>query len=298
MKFFQRALSFLLAGAVAGLVCEAASLGRHVGGKLDRRQAPNLVYPGNEAVMTGSFNVTSFIVPIPIQKAAELSGNYPLLPHNLPSSVIPYGHHPLLVQFGYFYDLRQDAVVSIHVEQLSASSWYIPFVDRTGTGTPFSRSVMTFQDQLVPVLVSTVTELVSNSLATFDPPHAAYKEQGGWLSATVRQGLVILGVGVDTPVFTASFKRVQSSPISESVWRSIIEQPYFTSDLTAVTGTCNGVQYLYNYPNANPDFVRGTLQLVNPKTNDRYSFDTANGYTAATQWIADPNLGRPCTDYV
>ncbi|SPO37638.1 uncharacterized protein PSFLO_03113 [Pseudozyma flocculosa] len=274
-----------VAVAVLATVCSAASLPRlPVEAALDRRQGPNLVYPGNEAVQTGAFNLTAFIVPIPTADAAKLAGPFPLLPHGLPSSVVPAGMHPLMVHVGYFSDLRQDVVglLPIRIDRLRAASFYIPFVDRIGTGRPFARSVVTLQDELVPVIVSRLTGLIDNRLASFDPPRAAYKEQGGRLTTSVFQGLSIAGIGIQRAAITASFRKTTRGPIREDVLRGIIGQPYFVSDLTEITDSCYKITYLYTFPDANPSFVEGALQLEVPTTRDRFNYDVAYGYTAAT----------------
>ncbi len=49
---------------------------------------------------------------------------------------------------------------------------YLPFVDVLGTGKAVRRSVTTYMDQLVPMLVGGLTQFHDAQLAYFDPAHA------------------------------------------------------------------------------------------------------------------------------
>ena len=57
---------------------------------LDKRQAPNQMYIYDPTDQTGSLNMTTFILPIPLADAYSIASPYSLiLNHGLPSSVIP-----------------------------------------------------------------------------------------------------------------------------------------------------------------------------------------------------------------
>ncbi|SPO45056.1 uncharacterized protein PSANT_02742 [Moesziomyces antarcticus] len=267
--------------------------------RLDRRQAPNQMSITYPTAQTGSFNMTTFTIPIPLGDAYSLASPYNLiLNHGLPGSVIPTGTFPLQIVVGYFYDIRQRVVLGLlplQVQQLSVVEVYLPFIDVLGTGKPFRRSVSTYMDQLIPALVGGLSQLHNTQLAYFDPPHAAYKAAGGsTLSFQAGQGLVnsIDGPGLVSPVVQTVFERTTSSPISAAAFRAMLDQPYYT---TAGSG-CNTATLYYNYSNANPSFVRGEVQTYAPITSTNTDYQDAVGYTAATQWVSPSNLAA-CSSF-
>ncbi|SPO25391.1 uncharacterized protein UTRI_03194_B [Ustilago trichophora] len=253
---------------------------------LDKRQAPNQMYIYDPTDQTGSLNMTTFILPIPLSDAYSLASPYNLLlNHGLPTSVIPSGYFPMQIVAGYYYDIRQNQVlglVPLQVQQLSVVEVYVPFIDVLGGGgTPFRRSVTTYMDQLIPALVGGVTQWHDAQLAYFDPAHAAYKPAGGsTLSFAAAQGIVntLDGPGLVNPLFQTVFSRSPSSPISETTYRSILNQPYYT---TAGAG-CNKATLYYNFTNANPSYVSGNAQTYVPITSSNTNYASAYGYTAAT----------------
>ncbi|SJX62867.1 uncharacterized protein SRS1_13694 [Sporisorium reilianum f. sp. reilianum] len=249
------------------------------------RQAPNQMYIYNPTDQTGSFNFTTFIVPIPLSDAYALASPYELiLTHGLPASIIPLGSFPLQITAGYYYDIRQRVVLGAlpaQVQQLSVVEVYVPFVDVLGGGgRAFRRSVVTYMDQLVPMLVGGVTQFHDAQLAYFDPAHAAYKPAGGNdLSFAAAQGIVntLDGPGLVNTLFQTVFARTSSSPISATTFRAILDQPYYT---TAGQG-CNQATLYYNYSNASPGYVSGNVQTFTPLTSANANYDAARGYTAA-----------------
>lgn len=50
--------------------------------------------------MTGSYNVTSWILPVPKTVAVQMSDGVAIMDHGLPASVIGPNEHPLLIQAG------------------------------------------------------------------------------------------------------------------------------------------------------------------------------------------------------
>ncbi|SPC62438.1 uncharacterized protein UHOD_04233 [Ustilago sp. UG-2017b] len=215
--------------------------------------------------------MTTFILPIPLSEAFSLASPYNLLlNHDLPTSVIPSGYFPLQVVLGYFYDIRRRLVLGLlpfQVQQLSVVEVYLPFVDVLGDGKPFRRSAKTYMDQLIPTLVGGVTQFTNAQLAYFDPEHVAYKPAGGiTLSFAAAQGLI----NTSPPSV--------DSPISAATFRSMLDQPYYT---TSGAG-CNTIDLYCNYTNANASFVSGNVQAFSPLISVNTNYATAYGYSAAT----------------
>lgn len=267
--------------------------------QLEARQAPNQVAIDYPTDQTAAFNVTTFVLPIPLSEAYSLASPYELiLDHGLPTSVIPQGYFPLLLTGGYFHDIRQRylGVVPLQVEQLSMLLLYLPYVDVLGGGQrPFKRNIKTYMDQLIPTLVSGLTQFVNAEVAIFDPAHAAYKPSGGnTVSLAVSQGIAnpIDGPGVVNPLYQAVFSRTSSSPITEAKFRSMLAQPFYTNPGTG----CNLVTFYYNYTNANPGFVTGNAQTFTPLLRSSTDHRNAYGYTAATQWVL-PSVPVDCKTF-
>lgn len=252
---------------------------------LEARQAPNQVAINDPTDQTASFNLTAFVLPIPLKEAYSLASPYDLiLDHGLPTSVVPEGQFPLLIVGGYFFDIRQRllaGLVPLQVPQLSSMLVYLPFVDVLGGGQrAFKANARTYFDQLLPTLVGDVTQFVKGEVAIFDPTHAAYKESGaGTLSFAVSQGISnpIDGPGVVNPIFQAIFSRTSSSPLSEDQFHSMLNQPFYT---TAGLG-CNTETLYFNYTDANPSFVSGDVQTFTPLVQANREYSNAHGYTAA-----------------
>ncbi|PWZ02180.1 hypothetical protein BCV70DRAFT_58595 [Testicularia cyperi] len=251
-----------------------------------RRQAPNQLYVSDPASQTGSFNMTAWVLPIPIATAQSLIGttSYGLISnHGLDSSVIPSGYHPLLVVPGYFFDIRQKelGLLPLQVEQLSVVEVFLPFVDVLGTGKAFRRSVVTYMDQIIPALVGGAKEFHNAQLAYFDPEHAAYRSAGGSsLSFRAAQGIVntVDGPGLVSPLFQSLHSRTASSAISESQFQAMLNMPYYT---TPGFG-CNKAKLYFNYPDADPSFVTGDAQVYSPILPSTSDYPSAVGYSAAT----------------
>uniref|UniRef100_V5ERK9 glutathione-specific gamma-glutamylcyclotransferase n=1 Tax=Kalmanozyma brasiliensis (strain GHG001) TaxID=1365824 RepID=V5ERK9_KALBG len=68
------------------------------------------------------------------------------------------------------------------------------------------------------------------------------------------------------------------APIPATTFRSILNQLYYT---TPGAG-CNTITLFYNYPNANPGYVSGNVQVFTPLVSASTNYDVGYEYTAAT----------------
>lgn len=69
----------------------------------------------------------------------------------------------------YQNDIRQNFLVDLRVDRLSSVTAAIPFVDAAKNGvTPFALGIGTFQNQLVPALVATLSGY-KDTIAHFEP---------------------------------------------------------------------------------------------------------------------------------
>ncbi|PWN48356.1 hypothetical protein IE53DRAFT_400060 [Violaceomyces palustris] len=260
---------------------------------LSKRQAPNTVYPGHESEMTGSYNQTIWVLPIDKSVAKSMAGgNYELLEHGLDSSYIGPNQHPLLIVAGYMYDIRQGIT---KVNQLSSTSVYVPFVDRTGQGKPFLCSTLTLLDQLVPTLVGFLSQITVTGLANYDPPHNAYKNTGiNDFSLTITQGTTILTPNLAVTKFQSNFHATPQQSIKSEQFISMVNQPFYKP----LTGLCNYQTQLYNETFSSPFFVTGQVQTFNPVTPSTMVFNDAQGWTATAEWISGSGLGQSCSNFV
>jgi hypothetical protein len=170
-----------------------------------RRQGDNLVYQGNESVMTAAvsvgdrgegderrrhpyiqshhftlpsqYNVTYHLLPITKADATKLAGNRKLLtPTDLPAGYLKNDEHVLFVSDGYMSDIR---MMDLRVDRLKTTVIQVPFVDQLNDGkTAFKLTAYTYQDQLIPALVGSLTQGFTIIPATFEPTNAPYQAAG------------------------------------------------------------------------------------------------------------------------
>ncbi|KAJ1032990.1 hypothetical protein NDA16_000269 [Ustilago loliicola] len=129
-------------------------------------------------------------------------------------------------------------------------------------------------------LASPYNLLLNHNLPSSVIPSGYFPFGGDTLSFAAAQGLIntVDGPGLVSPLIQSVFSRTTSSPISEATFKSMLDQPYYTS---AGAG-CNYVDLYYNFTNANPSFVSGNVQAFSPLIDADTNYATAVGYTAAT----------------
>lgn len=117
------------------------------------------------------------MLPISKTDAMKLAGGRNLLtPTGFPAGYLKADQHVLFIEDGYYSDIR---MLDLRVDTLKTTVVEIPFVDQLKDGkTAFRVSAYTYQNQIVPALVGSITQGVPIIPATFTPNNAPYSSIG------------------------------------------------------------------------------------------------------------------------